>query len=115
LLKGGFLLLCFLAGSAMAQDSPCTSAQHSEYLRAVQERITSNWRLASHYNTVSCTVLIAQTFRGEILNAAVQGCTDPEIVKTIEDATYLSSPLPLPGNGSCFERRIEVRIVRKPG
>jgi len=45
----------------------------------------------------------------------VQGCTDPEIVKTIEDATYLSSPLPLPRNGSCFERRIEVRIVRKPG
>ena len=81
----------------------------------LQQEISTNWRLPSHYRSVSCTVVISQSFRGEVLNAAVQDCTDPEIIKTIEDATYLSSPLPLPRHDSCFERRIEVRVVRKPG
>ena len=114
-IKSTFVFLCCLVAPVAAQNSPCTSDQRAEYLQILQNRISANWRLPSHYRSVNCTVLINQSFRGEVLNAAVQDCTDPEIVKTIENATYLSSPLPLPRNDSCFERRIEVRVVRKPG
>jgi len=113
-IKSTFVFLSCLAAPVAAQDAPCTSDQRAEYLQILQERISTNWRLPSHYRSINCTVLISQSFRGEVLNAAVQDCTDPELVRTIEDATYLSSPLPLPRNDSCFERRIEVRVVRKP-
>jgi len=99
-------------GFVVAQDSACTQAQRDEYLGKLQRRISENWRLPSNYRNVDCTVLVVQSFRGEVLNAAVQDCTDPELNRTIEDATYLSSPLPLPANDSCFERRIEIRVVR---
>lgn len=114
-IKSTFVVLCCLAAPVTAQNLPCTSDQRAEYLQMLQNKISTNWRLPSHYQAVNCTVLISQSFRGEVLNAAVQGCTDPEIVKSIENATYLSSPLPLPRNDSCFERRIEVQVVRKPG
>ncbi len=113
-IRSAFLILCCLAAPVAAQNSPCSSDQRTEYLQMLQQRISTNWRLPSHYRSINCTVLISQSFRGEVLNAAVQDCTDPEIVKTIENATYLSSPLPLPRNDSCFERRVEVRVVRGP-
>ena len=105
-------LLVAALPSAVAEE-PCTKQQRDEYVDRLQRRITENWRLPSHYREIDCTVVVAQSFRGEVLNAAVEDCTDSELRKTIEDAAYLSSPLPLPGNGSCFQREISLRILRK--
>jgi hypothetical protein len=100
---------------AAAADEPCTQQQRDEYVDRLQRRISENWRLPSHYREVDCTVVVVQSFRGEVLNATIEDCTDPEIRKSVENATYLSSPLPLPGNDSCFQREISLRVLRKPG
>jgi colicin import membrane protein len=105
--------LLLAALPAAAADEPCTEQQRAEYVDRLQRRINGNWRLPSHYREIDCTVVVVQSFRGEVLNATIEDCTDPEIRKTIENATYLSSPLPMPRNESCFQREISLRIVRK--
>ena len=105
------LLLAF--GSAAFAEEPCSQQQRDEYMDRLERRISENWRLPTHYRDIDCTVLVVQSFRGEVLDASVLDCTDAEIRKSIEDATYLSSPLPLPRNDSCFQREINIRVLRK--
>jgi len=100
--------------AALAQEtSPCTEAQWQAYIESIRQVVSAGFHLPAHYREVDCTVQIAQSFRGEVLDAAVQDCTNPELVKLIEDAAYLASPLPLPRNESCFEPSLEVRVLRR--
>ena len=62
-------------------------------------------------DAVSCIVMAVQNFRGEVLFAGVEGCDiDALVARSLEDAAYDASPLPLPANRACHEAEIRVRI-----
>ena len=112
-------LLGLVLTSAVANDTDqygeCSQNDRDAYMQAIQRKLISNWRVPAQHRSVSCTVVVSQNFRGEVLNAGVEDCADdPDLIKSIEDATYLSSPLPPPRNRACFERELRLRIVRKP-
>jgi membrane protein involved in colicin uptake len=111
-----FLLLTPVAAQEAGQYLECTANERDAYKQLLQRKLTANWRVSSQYRNVACTVTIAQNFRGEVLNAAVEDCADdPVLKKSAEDAAYSSSPLPTPENRACFERQIRVRLLHKPG
>ena len=109
-------LACLLtAGLVPAQEDAgkaCPENDRQAYLETLGAAIVARWRVPGHYRNIDCTVRIAQSFRGEVLNATVEDCTDPELVKLIVDATYRASPLPSPANAACHQREIDVRLQR---
>lgn len=74
-----------------------------------------NWNAPPLDTDFSCNVIIAQNFRGEVLDVGVEDCTrdDLAIQKSAEDAVYDASPLPLPGNRSCFVRSVRFTLMRR--
>lgn len=115
-----FAILFLSMTPVVAQDAgqyrECSAYERGAYLQSLHSKLISNWRVPVGTRSVTCTVLIAQNFRGEVLDAGVEDCSsqDAKLIKSIEDATYRSSPLPMPENKACFERKIRVRLVRKP-
>ena len=60
---------------------------------------------------VVCTVLIKQDFRGEVEQVGIANCGDDPIVhRSIVNAGYRASPMPLPENPACFRRDIIVQL-----
>lgn len=113
-----FVLVLWI-GLAAAQDAEqyveCSKYERETYLQVLRQHVVTNWQAPSRTRDRACTVLIAQNFRGEVLNAGVEDCgDDPELIKSIEDAVYSSSPLPMPENNACFERNVRLRLVPKP-
>ena len=83
-------VLCLLLTSAAAKDpgqyGECSQSDREAYIQAIQRKLTSNWRVPTQYRSVSCTVVVSQNFRGEVLNAGVEDCgDDPDLIKSIED------------------------------
>ena len=115
-----FVILFLSLTPALAQDAgqyrECSAYEREAYLQSLRSKLVSNWRVPTQFRSVTCTVIIAQNFRGEVLDAGVEDCSsqDARLVKSIEDATCRSSPLPMPENRACFERKVSVRLVRKP-
>ena len=112
------LIACLFLTPGVAQESkknkPCSASQLGDYMDLLQTTIASNWRLLSQYGLVTCTVRIHQNFRGEILHAAIEKCSEPGVTKSVENAAYVSSPLPLPANDQCFERTLVLELVHRP-
>jgi membrane protein involved in colicin uptake len=109
------LLQTTVAAQGASQYRECSNADRDAYLQALQQKLTSNWRVPSQYRDATCVVVIALSFTGEVLNAAAEDCGgDPKLAKSVEDASYLSSPLPKPNNSACFERQIRVTLRSKP-
>jgi hypothetical protein len=107
------------AGAATADGNDrvasCSADDRYAYRQAVSQRISAYWHVPERFPGVRCVVVIAQNFRGEVLNVGVEECQDDaELEKTLEDAVYEASPLPLPANGDCFERKLRLDMLRKP-
>jgi hypothetical protein len=118
--RPGFAVFLILLPSAVsAQESldyvECSSNERVAYIQTLRQKVLSNWRLPGRYGNVRCTLFISQTFRGEILHAAAEDCDDPILIKSLEDAAYLSSPLPTPENRDCFSRELRVRMLWQAG
>jgi hypothetical protein len=106
------LLLVWSSLAIARDDSPtCSAADRNNYLSEVRERLYEYWQVPYENRTVACTVLIKQNFRGEVLYVGIAACSDdPQIHKSVIDAAYEASPIPLPKNRACFERDTIVRI-----
>jgi len=114
-----FLCLLLTLASAIADDgddaASCSVDDRYIYLQSVTQRIDAHWRVPERFRSVECVVVVAQNFRGEVLNVGIEQCHDePELEKTLEDAVYEASPLPMPENRVCFERNLRLRMLRKP-
>ena len=111
------IILAIWAPLAVTEDDfrPCSSSEWDAYLTRVRQVLHENWDAPEKLTSYSCTVSIAQNFRGEVLNVAVDSCSvdDVAVRKSAEDAAYLASPLPLPENGMCARRTLQVRLVRR--
>ena len=117
-LRGVIVLLALSLGCAAADDhdpfGTCSPDEQSAYMTAVRQALLLAWVLPRDDESVSCTVLIAQNFRGEVLNAGVEDCPDDaELRKSVEDAAYDASPLPVPANRACFEPKLRLRLTHR--
>jgi hypothetical protein len=61
----------------------------------------------------ACTVLIPQNEAGRVFDAAFQRCTasDPRLPRSIEDAVWRASPLPLPADPDRFVPRLRLEFI----
>ena len=90
-----------LASPAPAEDEPpeCTAPEWQHYLNTVRSRFYEFWQPPTYASNITCTVLVKQNFRGEVLYVGIARCTDDkEVHKSVTDAAYEMSPVPLPAN-----------------
>lgn len=80
-------------------------------MQSVRDVILSNWSVPYDDENIECTVLIQQNWRGEVLHVGIASCgDDPRVHKSVVDAAYSSSPIPLPKTEACFSRDVIVRV-----
>ena len=109
------LLLPFLVNDESQSKTPysCPAADMEAYITVIKQSILASWRPSRGEEAKKCVVVFAQSFRGEVLNVEFEECAhEAPVRKTIEDAVYLSSPLPLPVNTHCFERTLKISLYR---
>ena len=110
---GAVLLAC--AGSLLPQSavsqSGCGDVERDAYFDAIETRIYENWRIPVTNQSISCKVLVKQDFRGEVRDVGIALCGDnPDVHRSVINAVYRASPMPLPANKSCFARSVIVMI-----
>ena len=94
-----------------AQDDDCSERDREAYLHDVVQAVSAAWKVPYTNRTLSCSLLIKQNFRGEVLNVGIARCgDDPNVHKSVIDAGYEASPLPLPGKKACFSRDIIISL-----
>jgi len=109
------LLLPYLATDEGQPKSPynCSAADLEAYVTIIKQSIMANWQPSRGAEARKCVVVFTQSFRGEVLNVGFEECEHVASVRsTIENAVYVSSPLPLPANTHCFERTLKISLFR---
>ena len=84
------------------------SLAETEYIYAIQTRIESNWRKPFNVNhNHGCDVELEQLPSGKIISVNIIDCSANDLyIKSLENAVYRSSPLPLPNDPAIFESKI---------
>jgi colicin import membrane protein len=82
----------------------------AEYVRLIENRIEQKWiKPLSARPGLECIVDVVQIPGGDIVDVRVGRCNgDEAVVRSIESAVRLASPLPPPPKASLFERRLIV-------
>ena len=109
------LLLPYLVVDDAQSKAPynCPAVDMEAYTTVIKQSILASWRPNRGEEAKRCIVVFAQSFRGEVLNVEFEECAhEAPVRKSIEDAVYLSSPLPLPVNTDCFERTLKISLYR---
>ena len=105
-------------GDSGADDGnrPCSRNEQQEYIEKRLLAVMDAWQPPDYGETYSCTVAIALNFRGEVLDVVVEDCTrnDLTIRKSVEDAAYDASPLPVPANRACMDRTARITLTHRP-
>ncbi len=113
-------LLTILQLPLLVDDEPqpktpysCPAVDMEAYVTIIKQSILASWQPSRGEEAEKCVVVFAQSFRGEVLNVEFEECAHVATVrKSIENAVYLSSPLPLPVNTDCFERTLKISLYR---
>ncbi len=109
------LLLPYLVVDDAQSKAPysCPAVDMEAYTTVIKQSILASWRPNRGEEARRCVVVFAQSFRGEVLNVEFEECEhEAPVRRSIEDAVYLSSPLPLPLNTDCFERTLKISLYR---
>jgi len=106
------MVLLLLSHSAAAQTvAECTTAEREEYFDSIERKIHESWRVPYDNRAISCKVLIKQDWRGEVRDVGIAMCgADPTVQRSIINAAYRASPMPMPGNKTCFAESVIVTI-----
>ncbi|MDH3431723.1 MAG: cell envelope integrity protein TolA [Gammaproteobacteria bacterium] len=117
-MRSGMVLIALLVCSSttIARDELpiCSASDRDRYFSEIREILYENWVVPYENRSIACTVLIKQNFRGEVSYVGIANCSDdPKIHKSVIDAAYLASPIPLPKNPACFRRDVIVRIASR--
>ena len=92
--------------------SVCTKTEREEYFDSIERKIHESWRVPYDNRGISCKVLIKQDWRGEVRDVGIALCgEDPVLQRSIINAAYRASPMPMPGNKTCFTESVIVTIV----
>lgn len=102
-------ILVLLSSPVYAEEvaEECSPADRQNYLESARSKFYEHWQPPVYVTNISCTVLIKQNFRGEVLYVGIAKCTDDPLVhKSVINAAYEASPMPPPAVRSCFSRDI---------
>jgi len=104
--------LSLLSPAIVAESvSVCTKAEREEYFDSIERKIHESWRVPYDNRSISCKVLIKQDWRGEVRDVGIAMCgEDPALQRSIINAAYRASPMPMPGNKTCFAESVIVTI-----
>jgi hypothetical protein len=104
--------ILLLSQSFAADTLPsCTNSERAAYFDSIERNIHENWRVPYQNRSMSCKVLIKQDWRGEVRDVGIAMCgTDPVIQRSIINAAYRASPMPMPDNKLCFTESVIVTI-----
>lgn len=85
-----------------------SSGELSQYMAMIQQRVERKWvQPASAVAGVECSVSVQQLPSGEVIRAEVTRCNgDDTVRRSVENAVYAASPLPLPANRMLFDRNL---------
>ena len=96
---------------AQAPVEACTKLERQQYFDAIEASIHANWRVPYPNRNLSCKVLVKQDFRGEVRDVGIARCTDDPVVhRSVINATYNASPMPLPAKKTCFAGTVILTI-----
>jgi hypothetical protein len=104
--------LTVLVVSAPARaETDCTNEERAAYFDAIEQQIHEYWRIPYDNRPISCKVLVKLDFRGEVRDVGIARCgEDPAVHRSIMNAAYRASPMPMPAKKSCFARSVIVTI-----
>ena len=108
-----FLLVLLLSLQAMSEDEVpvCNSIERDDYFDSIESKIYENWRIPYKARNIDCTILIKQDWRGEVRDVGIANCSDDIFIhRSVVNAAYRASPMPLPDNKACFTDTVIVRI-----
>jgi len=88
----------------------------AEYTGYIQEKIQQNWRKPPGSSEgLSCIVLVSLIPGGDVARVQiVRSSGDPLFDRSVEDAVYRASPMPLPKDSALFKYFRELRLIFKP-
>jgi len=105
----GMILLSY--ADAADNIPSCTKSEREAYFDSIEEKIRENWRVPYRTANISCKVLVKQDWRGEVRDVGVALCgTDLVVQRSIVNAVYRASPMPMPDNQLCFNESVIVTI-----
>ena len=106
-----------LVAQSIDSPRPCNSADMDAYRAELQRAVHASWDNPRTTTSATCTIIIAQNFRGEVLNVGVEDCSEdfPGLKRSVENAAYDASPLPLPKNRACFDRTVRLQLEYRAG
>ncbi len=107
------LLLLLPPSLALAASmfGKCSDHERERYLESVKQAVYANWDVPYDDESIECTVLLKQNWRGEVLHVGIAKCgDDPRVHKSVVDAGYSASPLPSPENKACRDRNIILQL-----
>ena len=108
------VLLAGWPALAVEVGDNCSDNDRDTYILSIAQDVTAAWKPPYQDETITCTVLIRQNFRGEVINVGIANCgDDPRIHKSVVDAAYFASPIPLPTNKTCFRRDVIIRVASR--
>lgn len=83
-----------------------------QYVAELQAHVERHWiRPAQVPEGLVCVVVARQIPGGEVVDVAVSDCNAPaDVIRSIENAVYRSSPLPPPPDEAVFARTIQFRF-----
>jgi hypothetical protein len=104
--------MLLLSQSFAADTLPsCTSSERAAYFDSIEIKIHENWRVPYQNRSMSCKVLIKQDWRGEVRDVGIAMCgADPVVQRSIINAAYRASPMPMPDNKLCFTESVIVTV-----
>ncbi len=107
-----------LAAALEAEEALASARQSgamNRYVALIQQRVESKWRQpASAVTGVECEVVVQQLPSGDVASVEVSRCNGDDVVRrSVEEAVYRASPLPLPDDRRLFERYL--RFTFRPG
>ena len=108
---GAALLALAGAPQLAAAQTSCSEAERDAYFDEIERLIFENWRVPYPNRNLSCKVLVNQDFRGEVRDVGIAFCgDDPVVHRSVMNAAYRASPIPLPANKRCFARSVIVTV-----
>lgn len=84
------------------------SGEMARYKALIQQRVQYNWRQPKSATAgVECQVSVQQLPNGEVVDVKVKSCSgDGLFQRSVVDAVYAASPLPLPQDPRLFDRNL---------
>ncbi len=106
-----FVLLISLQAASEEDISVCSSIERDDYFDSIERKIYENWRAPYTDRNINCTILVKQDWRGEVRDVGIANCSDDVFIhRSVVNAAYRASPMPLPDNKACFTDTVIVRI-----